>query len=84
MIHFKPGSHAYNIIDLLSVTGEFPLCSLEILGSRQTYENAIRRMLLPQKVVDGQKDMTCKLLNVSGQDGRRRIRLTKEALPILE
>lgn len=84
MIHFKPGSHAYNIIDLLSVTGEFPLCSLEILGSRQTYENAIRRMLIPQKIVDGQEDITCKLLTVSGQNGRRKIRLTKDALPILK
>ena len=84
MIHFKPGSHAYKIIDLLSVTGEFPLSSLEILGSRQTYENDIRRMFIPQKIVDGQEDMTCKLLTVSGQNGRRRIRLTKEALPILK
>lgn len=84
MIHFKPGRHAYNIINLLSVTGEYPLSSLEILGSRQTYENAIRRMLIPQKIVDGQEDMTCKLLTVSGQNGRRRIRLTKEALPILK
>lgn len=84
MIHFKPGSHAYNIIDLLSVTGEFPLSSLEILGSRQTYENAIRRMLIPQKIVDGQEEITCKLLTVSGQNGRRKIRLTKEALPILK
>lgn len=84
MIHFKPGSHAYNIINLLSVTGEFPLSSLEILGSRQTYENAIRRMLIPQKIVDGQEAMTCKLLTVSGLNGRRRIRLTKEALPILK
>ncbi len=84
MIHFKPGSHAYNIINLLSVTGEYPLCSLEILGSRQTYENAIRRMLIPQKIVDGQEEITYKLLTVSGQNGRRRIRLTKEALPILK
>ena len=84
MIHFKPGSHAYNLINLLSVTGEFPLCSLEILGSRQTYENAIRRMLTTQKIVDGQEDITCKLLTVSGLNGRRRIRLTKEALPILK
>lgn len=84
MIHFKPGSHAYNIIDLLSVTGEFPLCSLEIFGSRQTHENAIRRMLIPQKIVDGQEEITCKRLTVSGQNGRRKIRLTKEALPILK
>ncbi len=84
MIHFKPGSHAYNIINLLSVTGEYPLCSLEILGSRQTYENAIRRMLIPQKIVDGQEEITYKLLTVSGQNGLRRIRLTKEALPILK
>lgn len=84
MIHFKPGSHAYNLINLLSVTGEFPLCSLEILGSRQTYENTIRRMLTTQKIVDGQEDITCKLLTVSGLNGRRRIRLTKEALPILK
>ena len=41
-------------------------------------------MLIPQKIVDGQEDMTCKLLTVSGQNGRRRIRLTKEALPILK
>ncbi len=84
MIHFKPGSHAYNIIDLLSVTCEFPLCSLDILGSRQTYENAIRRMLIPQKIVDGNEEITCTLLTVSGLNGRRRIRLTKEALPILK
>lgn len=84
MIHFKPGSHAYNIINLLSVTGEFPLASLGILGSTQTYENVIRRMLTPQKIIDGEEDLTCTLLTVSGMNGRRKIRLTKEALPILK
>lgn len=84
MIHFKPGSQAYNIIALLSVTGEFPLSSIGILGSRQTYENTVRRMLTPQRIADVKEDITCKLLNVSGMNGRRKIRLTKEALPLLE
>lgn len=84
MIHFKPGSHAYNIIDLLSVTGEFPLASLGILGSMQTYENTIRRMLTPQKIMGGKEELTCTLLTVSGMNGRRKIRLTKEAIPILK
>ena len=84
MIHFKPGSQAYNLIALLSVTGEFPLASIGILGSKQTYENTIRRMLAPQRIADVEGDITCKLLNVSGLNGRRKIRLTKEALPLLE
>lgn len=84
MIHFKPGSQAYNIIALLSVTGEFPLASIGILGSRQTYENTVRRMLTPQRIADVEGDITCKLLNVSGMNGRRKIRLTKEAIPLLE
>lgn len=84
MIHFKPGSQAYNIIALLSVTGEFPLASIGILGSRQTYENTVRRMLTPQSIADVEGDITCKLLNVSGMNGRRKIRLTKDALPLLE
>lgn len=84
MIHFKPGSQAYNIIALLSVTGEFPLSSIGILGSRQTYENTVRRMLTPQRIADVDEDTTCKLLNVSGMNGRRKIRLTKDALPLLE
>lgn len=84
MIHFKPGSQAYNIIALLSVTGEFPLASIGILGSRQTYENTVRRMLTPQRIADVEGDITCKLLNVSGMNGRRKIRLTKDALPLLE
>lgn len=41
-------------------------------------------MLIPQKIVDGQEEIICKLLTVSGQNGRRKIRLTKEALPILK
>lgn len=41
-------------------------------------------MLIPQKIVDGQEEITYKLLTVSGQNGLRRIRLTKEALPILK
>lgn len=84
MIHFKLGSHAYKLINLLSVTGEFPLSSLGIFGSVQTYENTIRRMLIPQKIMDGKEEITCKLLTVSSMNGRRRIRLTKEALPILK
>lgn len=84
MIHFKPGSQAYNIIALLSVTGEFPLASIGILGSKQTYENTVRRMLTPQRIADVEGDIACKLLNVSGLNGRRKIRLTKEALPLLE
>ena len=84
MIHFKPGSQAYNIIALLSLTGEFPLASIGILGSKQTYENTVRRMLTPQRIADVEGDIACKLLNVSGLNGRREIRLTKEALPLLE
>lgn len=41
-------------------------------------------MLIPQKIVDGNEEITCTLLTVSGLNGQRRIRLSKETLPILK
>ena len=48
MITLRTGSHALNIITLLSVTGEFPMRSLKILGNERVLKALVHKMTTPQ------------------------------------
>lgn len=85
MITLRPGSHAYRLLLLLSVSTEFPTCSLHLLGSVRTLEALVHRLEQTQqfRTEDGADLGCCRMLSVSGKRDRRTIRLHKTALPLL-
>ena len=49
MITVRPGSHAHDIITLLSFVGEFPVRSLYLLGNERVIKALVHRMTLLQE-----------------------------------
>lgn len=86
MVHFRPGSQVWQLITLLSFTGEFPFRSLSLLGSGRVYKALVSRLATPQTIRNSQTgcEITSRLLTVSGKGAAKTIRLYKGALPILE
>ena len=86
MIQFIPGSHAWQLITLLSIVGEYPLGSRHLLGNKAVFKNLVHKLNRPQTFcnIETGDTMTCRLLSVSGDDRNRNIRLCKVALPILD
>ena len=48
MITLRPGSHAYRLLLLLAICGEYPHRSLHLLGSIRTLEELVRRLEVVQ------------------------------------
>ena len=86
MITLRPGSHAYRLLLLLSVAGEFPTRSMRLLGSVRSLEALVYRLEHTQQFRNesGADLGSCKMLSVSGKRDRRTIRLHKTALPLLD
>lgn len=86
MIYIREQSHAFLLLQLLNVAGEFPASSLSILGSERTLRELVLRMGRKQEIRIGWNGHTydAQLLCVSGKRGAfRTIRLHRSALPIL-
>jgi len=76
----------YRLLKLLSISGEFPSGSLGILGNTRTIKAMVHKMEAVQKIrvtVNNTVHLT-KLFQVSGRGDKRTVRLTKNALPILD
>lgn len=87
MITVRQGSHAHNIITLLSFVGEFPVRSLHLLGSERVVKAQVHRMTLVQEYRlpdDSKPRLICRLLKITGEKSFKTLRFTKAALPILD
>ena len=86
MLHFRPGSQAWQLITLLSTVGEFPFRSLRLLGNERVLKALVTKLSLPQTIRNPQTEteMTCRLLTVTGKGNSKTVRLYKAALPILD
>lgn len=86
MIHFRPGSHAYDIVSVIGITGEFPYRSVRLFGNARTYKVLIGRLCEVQTFRDYNSgdEMTCRLLTVTGKSFGKTVRLYKAAIPILK
>ena len=86
MITIRPGSHVHTLIMLLSFVGEFPVCSLYLLGSFRSYRDLVRKLTQEQEFrIPGSEDrITCRLLTLSGKQKYKTIRFHKSGLPVLE
>ena len=85
MITLRPGSHAQNLLTLLSITGEFPVRSLHLLGNERVIKALVHKLVSPQTIRLYQTDMewNCQLLKINGRGVSKSLRLMKGALPIL-
>ena len=85
MLTLRPGSLAYRLISMLSVTGEYPIHSLHLLGNPRVMRDLVRRMSEPQLVrLPGADSAQTKLVQISGKGAAKSVRLYRCALPILE
>jgi len=86
MVNVKAGSHVHQLLQLLSVAGEFPASSLHMLGSERVIKTLVHKLEAIQDVrfsVEGQVYHT-KVLQASGQRAMRTVRLFGGALPLLD
>lgn len=85
MITLRPGSHMSNVLQLLSVSCEFPTRSLHILGDTRTIRTMIHKHKTPEqfKLLTADKILTTKLFQVSGSGRLKTLRLYRGALPLL-
>lgn len=80
----RPGSHMYQLLRLLSVSGEFPGRSVGILGDVRTIKAMIHKMEAVQKIrLSDDTILTSRLFQLSGKGDKRTIRLHKNALEVL-
>ena len=82
MIILKPGSHAFRLLLLLLHVGEFPYCSLGILGDTRSVKYVVNRMaeIHDVNLYNGQTVFHGRLVNVSGRGKLKTIRLNAYAL----
>ena len=85
MIHIRPGSQVHEILTLLSIVGEFPTCSLHLLGSERVYKALVSKLSEKQECCHTESGnlISTKLLTISGKGSGKTIRLYRKALPIL-
>ena len=78
MLTLRPGSLAYRLISMLSVTGEYPIHSLHLLGNPRVMRDLVRRMSEPQLVrLPGADSVQTKLVQISGKGAAKSVRLYK-------
>lgn len=86
MIYLNPGSHAFELIRILALTGEFPFRSLCLLGSSRSWKDLVCKLCKTEQfqVPGTDYKRTCRMLSVSGKRKMKTVRLCKAGLPILQ
>lgn len=86
MIFIREGTHVHQLLTLLAYTGEYPVQSLQLLGSERTWKALIQKLTKPQEfcLKELGKRHRCRLLTISGKGKYRTIRLHASALVLLE
>ena len=82
----KPGSQLHRLISLLSVCGEFPVKSLDLLGNKRLYRRVVSECIIPVTVLNPITKETIslpKIFILTGKGRMKSIRLYKGARPIL-
>lgn len=86
MIYLKPGTAAYNLLQLMAVVGEFPVSALELLGNRRTYRTLVTHFERVQDIAftESNRRYTLRLLSVSGKGKHKTVRFYRKALCLLD
>ena len=85
MTTIKQDSHVYRLLTFLSYVGEYPLCSLQLLGSKEVWRKLIHKHSQRQEYrIPGHADkIICRLLLITGKGKSKSVRLSKGGQNIL-
>lgn len=85
-IKVEKGCATWNLLCILSIVGEFPLSSADILGSTITYRKLFYNLSKMQTFVNAEtgERLVLSLLNYSGRGQSKKVRLCKGAIHILQ
>lgn len=86
MIHFRSGSQLHRLITIISVSGEYPIKSLHLLGNERMYKLLVHKLTTRQTVRNSQTEMDftpARVLTVTGKGAVKTMRLYKGAIPML-
>ena len=86
MTTIRPGSHMSRLMQVLSVAGEYPAGSLDILGDIRTVRAMVHKhkTLSQFSLPDANMPLATKLFQTSGAARLKTIRLCKGAIPLLD
>lgn len=87
MIHLNKDCHAFQLLSVLAVVGEFPLRSTELLGNKRMYRATIDAMNKKQVYInDYTKERTdeIRVVSIVGKGYGRSVRLLSSAKKLLE
>ena len=86
MTTIKQDSHVYRLLTFLSYVGEYPLCSLQLFGSKEVWRKLIHKHSQRQEYrIPGHADkIICRLLLITGKGKSKSVRLSKGGQNILE
>ena len=86
MLTLRPGSQAHRLVTTLAITGEYPVCTLKLLGNERVNKRLDHRLTSIQEIRNPEtgERITTKLLQLSGRGSAKSVRFYKGALPILE
>lgn len=86
MITIRPGSHVEKLILLLSVVGEYPVYSCDLLGSRRSWRRLIDELTQRQefRFPELETRYTCRLLKIRGKGRMKTVRFQRAGLPVLK
>ena len=86
MMIFDVGNRFYKLITVLSIVGEYPMCSMELFGNKREYKKVVRNLTDIQTIRNSvtKEEMTCRVINISGRGKLKTIRLNRNALKLLD
>ena len=84
MLYFEPNNLTYKLVDLLSITGEFPTSSLYLVGKERVVKALVKKLTQPKTIRSSFAEIETKLLLLSGKGAMKSIKLYKGAIPILK
>ena len=86
MIYLNPGSHVFELIRILAVTGEFPFHSLGLFGSYRSWSDLVYKLNKTEQFQIPGTDYkrTCRLISISGRNRYKTVRFFKAGLPIVK
>lgn len=85
MILLRPGNHAYLLFSVLSVTGEYPFRSLQLLGNDKVMQQLVHKLTTVQTIrnISTGEELTAATVRILGKSSLRTIRFAADASTIL-
>ena len=85
MKKYSNNMRIHQLMSLLSVVGEYPVCSLDLLGEKRGARLLVSDLTAKQEFwnIDNDEVFDCVAVGLSGKGKYKTIRLRKRAVPML-